>query len=89
MLGDHEGFPVESLCLSPDRRLLASISHDDKVRSTETALQFLILSYLILSHLISSVPSYETKVRFWDMSMFADDCNDEEGERGDPQTAQV
>ena len=23
------------------------------------------------------------------MSMFADDCNDEEGERGDPQIAQV
>ncbi|XP_046550090.1 WD repeat-containing protein 55-like [Haliotis rubra] len=32
VVGEHENFPVEGLCLSHDKTLLASCSHDQKVK---------------------------------------------------------
>ena len=32
VVGQHDGFPIESLCLSPDENVCASISHDEYVK---------------------------------------------------------
>lgn len=37
LLGDHEDFPVEVIKFSPDKRLLGSVSHVNKVHFWDTA----------------------------------------------------
>jgi hypothetical protein len=32
VLGQHDGFPIQNLCLSPDGNVCASISHDEYVK---------------------------------------------------------
>jgi WD40 repeat protein len=49
VIGDHEGFPVEGICASSDKKLLGSFAHDEIVR-------------------------------FWDISMFAQDSGEAEEE---------
>ena len=40
VLGDHEGFPVEELELNSERTILASLSHDNKVRLWDASVLF-------------------------------------------------
>mmetsp|Transcript_3626 Transcript_3626/g.5089 ORF Transcript_3626/g.5089 Transcript_3626/m.5089 type:complete len:393 (+) Transcript_3626:13-1191(+) len=40
VIGDHDGFPVESIKFSRDRNLIGSVSHDSKIRFFSTAVLF-------------------------------------------------